>query len=329
MQSIFLSALLTLPQMLSAEGCQPLCGLDTQRPGRCQVNPVYTANLLDRLSPESIWGEVAAQNLACRSLNASTCSSQCEFRDGTCMMHANWIARRLSNASIGGIATKCGLLGQIMADEVTCYELDRTVCTTTNGTSCSWDGVRGVCGISPTHVLVLLRQDFREELVRVAFRRERCNLITTANLCTGSCFWDASTSSCTLKTLEALLAVIDEDCPLRLVLGMQSACKERSNCSEVRADDGLQECLASTSGCEANPETLELDLLRHAGLLTIQLKDLIVQAMNTCAALSDCAQSPDFCTKDLPSSSAPRDVGSWGVIFMLLLSGFVLQATDL
>ena len=37
----------------------------------------------------------------------------------------------------------------------------------------------------------------------------------------------------------------------------------------------------------------------------------------------------DFCTKDLPSSSAPRDVGSWGVIFMLLLSGFVLQATDL
>lgn len=145
--------------MLSAEGCQPLCGLDTQRPGRCQVNPVYTANLLDRLSPESIWGEVAAQNLACRSLNASTCSSQCEFRDGTCMMHANWIARRLSNASIGGIATKCGLLGQIMADEVTCYELDRTVCTTTNGTSCSWDGVRGVCGISPTHVLVLLRQD--------------------------------------------------------------------------------------------------------------------------------------------------------------------------
>lgn len=58
-------------------------------------------------------------------------------------------------------------------------------------------------------------EDFREELVRVAFRRERCNLITTANLCTGSCFWDASTSSCTLKTLEALLAVIDEDCPLR------------------------------------------------------------------------------------------------------------------
>lgn len=129
-----------------------------------------------------------------------------------------------------------------------------------------------------------------------------------------------------MKTLEALLAVIDEDCPLRVVLGMQSACKELSSCDEVRAD-GLQECVASSSGCQANPATLELDLLRHSGLLTIQLKDLIVQAIATCEALSDCAQSPDFCTKDLPlPSSAPP--ARWGVFFMLL-SGFVLEATKL
>ena len=71
-----------------------------------------------------------------------------------------------------------------------------------------------------SHLSVLLRiwplrQVFREELVRIAFRRERCSLITSPQLCSGSCFWDSGASSCTLKTLEALLAVIDEDCPLR------------------------------------------------------------------------------------------------------------------
>ena len=75
-----------------------------------------------------------------------------------------------------------------------------------------------------------------------------------------------------------------------------------------------QECVTSNSGCQANPATLELDLLRHSGLLTDQLKarqfrgkarllifrvttflaqDLIVQAMTSCEALSDCAQSPE------------------------------------
>lgn len=315
--------LLTLPR-ISAQECQPLCWLDTQRTGRCQVSPVYMASLLDRLSQGSIWGEVATQNLACRSLNSSACSSpECNLHDdGSCMIRANWVGRKLGNASVG---TKCGLLGQIMADEATCYQLEQSACSFTL-TSCSWDQVRGVCGISPSHVLVLLRQVFREELVRIAFRRERCSLITSPQLCSGSCFWDSGTSSCTLKTLEALLAVIDEDCPLRVVLGMQSACKELSSCDEVRAD-GLQECVASSSGCQANPATLELDLLRHSGLLTIQLKDLIVQAIATCEALSDCAQSPDFCTKDLPlPSSAPP--ARWGVFFMLL-SGFVLEATKL
>jgi len=148
--------LLTLPR-ISAQECQPLCWLDTQRTGRCQVSPVYMASLLDRLSQGSIWGEVATQNLACRSLNSSACSSpECNLHDdGSCMIRANWVGRKLGNASVG---TKCGLLGQIMADEATCYQLEQSACSFTL-TSCSWDQVRGVCGISPSHVLVLLRQD--------------------------------------------------------------------------------------------------------------------------------------------------------------------------
>ena len=72
-------------------------------------------------------------------------------------MRANWVGRKLGNASVG---TKCGLLGQILADEATCYQLEQSACSSVpGGTSCSWDLVRGVCGISPSHVLVLLRQD--------------------------------------------------------------------------------------------------------------------------------------------------------------------------
>lgn len=119
--------LLTLPR-ISAQECQPLCWLDTQRTGRCQVSPVYMASLLDRLSQGSIWGEVATQNLACRSLNSSACSSpECNLHDdGSCMMRANWVGRKLGNASVG---TKCGLLGQIMADEATCYQLEQSACS--------------------------------------------------------------------------------------------------------------------------------------------------------------------------------------------------------
>lgn len=154
-----MSALLIALPRISAQECQPLCWLDTQRTGRCQVSPVYMANLLDRLNKGSLWGEVAAQNLACRSLNASACSSaQCDLLgDGTCMMRANWIARKLGNASG---PTKCGILGKIMADESTCYDLDRTACATFDLVPCSWDSLRSVCGTSPQHVLALLRQDW-------------------------------------------------------------------------------------------------------------------------------------------------------------------------
>ena len=156
---MFLSALLIVLPRISAQECQPLCWLDTQRTGRCQVSPVYMASLLNRLSPGSLWGDVAAQNLACRSLNTSACSSAtCNLlEDGSCIMRSHWIARKLANSS--SVATKCGALGKIMADEATCYELDRAACATFNLASCSWDLVRGVCGISPSHVLVLLRQD--------------------------------------------------------------------------------------------------------------------------------------------------------------------------
>ena len=58
-------------------------------------------------------------------------------------------------------------------------------------------------------------QDFRDELVRLALRRERCASVTSQDLCKGSCWWDAAAMRCNLLAVEALLAVVDEDCPLR------------------------------------------------------------------------------------------------------------------
>ena len=58
-------------------------------------------------------------------------------------------------------------------------------------------------------------QEFRDELVRVALRRDRCASLASQDLCKGSCLWDAAGMKCNLQPLEALLAVIDEDCPLR------------------------------------------------------------------------------------------------------------------
>ena len=124
------------------------------------MSPAYSASLLERLSAGSLWAEVASTSLSCRKLDSASCNvSECGLSGDTCGISAPWVARQLSSPNVSSVAKKCGLLGRIMADEATCSELGQSTCGPYNGTVCSWDRVRGVCGIPPADVLRSLRQD--------------------------------------------------------------------------------------------------------------------------------------------------------------------------
>ncbi|CAE7217431.1 GRC3, partial [Symbiodinium pilosum] len=228
-KGVLVSTIFSGLSLTGAQTCQPLCSFDAQYTQSCQISRWYSASLLQRLRGDSVWGEIAAQGLTCESLNGSACENAtlCRISGAGCATDRAWIARKLASpvwqggAGLG--AQKCG----------ECIELQSEAdCAGYNGTAgCLWDPGRASCGIPPATVLALLRQEFRDELVRVALRRDRCASLASQDLCKGSCLWDAAGMKCNLQPLEALLAVIDEDCPLRSVLSAGSACADLSESS--------------------------------------------------------------------------------------------------
>jgi len=314
--------------LCAAQTCKPLCYFDAQYTQRCLVSRWYSAALLERLHGESVWGEIAAQSYACESLSSSQCdnATACSVFGNTCSTARGWMARKLASpiwqggASLG--AQKCGLLGQLMAEEAKCMDLEEDACATYNGSAeCTWDIVRNACGMPPSAVLALLRQDYGDELARLALRRERC-MSFSESLCKGSCWWDAVTGRCNLRPDEALMALIDEDCPLRTVLSSNSVCDElitEATCLATKRTDGFEECIWSGT-CVANPGAVELDLLRQLGLLTSQVQDLMTASIQTCSELSDCANAtPVFCVDDLPLPPGWASRKSLTAVTVLLL----------
>lgn len=306
LHGVLLVALGSCPHTF-AQTCRPLCSFDSQYTQSCQISRWYTTALLERLQGDGVWGQIAAKSFSCESLNGSDCenATSCQVSGSGCAADRAWMARKLASPLWQGgasLGAKCGLLGQVMAGEAECMEMDEAACDSYNGTAgCLWDPVRSSCGLPPAVVLALLRQDFRDELVRLALRRERCASVTSQDLCKGSCWWDAAAMRCNLLAVEALLAVVDEDCPLRTVLSTQAACDELSeeSCRAAAWQSGSQDCIW-VNGCQANPRTLEMVLLRQLGLMTAQMEDSMTSSMATCGNLTDCAQTPAFCVEDLP-----------------------------
>ncbi|CAJ1411340.1 unnamed protein product [Effrenium voratum] len=270
------------------------------------VSHWYSSGVLERLAGSSPWAQVAAQRLACGELNASDCGESCEVSAGLCGPRRSWLARSLAAAQLDA---KCGLLGQIMAQEAVCSESNASSCAL----RCAWDPRRDACGVAQHAVTGDLRQDFREELARVALRQQRC-LQRSQEECTGSCTW---TGTCTLKTLEALLAVIDEDCPLRTVLGVQAACGElvtSASCQAATDVRGLPACLW-TGRCVPETAALELQLLAQAQLLTPQLEEVMSAAIGRCQNSS--CDADVFCPEDLPlPSKSLRSAGSLALLVL-------------
>lgn len=307
MSELLLLFTIGLPAAFAQQsGCRSLCWLDAARTGRCQVSRWYTSGVLERLQAGKIWGEIASETSACEGLDASGCGgrSSCSVdRRGQCSASRGWVAGKLAVSSWQGGAglgaQRCGLLGQLMASEAKCLTFTTaTACEAHNGTVpedlCAWDLARQACGFPAASAVVLLRRDYQDELALLELRRQRCASVQSAATCTGYCQWEVGTNSsrCTLVSLEALLAVIDQDCPLRTLLDVHAGCEEgdaavNGTACELRLrSDGLQQCVWFGGVCEANPMTVELDLLRQLGLLSSELETLLLDAYNKCSSLS-------------------------------------------
>ena len=166
-KGVLVSTIFSGLSLTGAQTCRPLCSFDAQYTQSCQISRWYSASLLQRLRGDSVWGEIAAQGLTCESLNGSACENAtlCRISGAGCATDRAWIARKLASpvwqggAGLG--AQKCGLLGQMMAREGECIELQSEAdCAGYNGTAgCLWDPGRASCGIPPATVLALLRQE--------------------------------------------------------------------------------------------------------------------------------------------------------------------------
>merc|ERR1712232_57653 len=171
----------------------------------------------------------------------------------------------------------------------------------------------------------MLLQGYRDELARVRLRRDACATQQTQESCTGDCHWqplvvsDGSSMNrrlatatanaavlghCTLRTEDALLALVGEDCPLRTLFKRHSGCSEaadQKSCEAQERPDGLRRCAwrpavqepgteegsaTSASGqCEAHPAALEFDMLLLLGAEKPSLLESLRESQLRCSQL--------------------------------------------
>lgn len=282
------------------------------------MGKAYAASVIERLQG-GVWGEIVFAESVCEGLTPQTCSSQprCQLRSqGSCRVAFMWLAEKLTTPRwLGGAGLgveRCGLLGQLLAGKALCgNSSSSSECSARNSSSagqvCAWDMSRNVCDVPEAWALALLRQDYREQLQFIALRRQRCSSLSQ-ELCIGSCRWQPSPLAnatvpgrCTLRRLETLLAVVDEDCPLRPLIELGGSCSEYSNataCTSNLRKDELQTCFWTNKTCEANPVALEFDLLLLLGLTNPNLKQTLLAAQRQCSKKSaDKCSVSDACAK--------------------------------
>lgn len=259
-----------------ANGCLPLCNFDAARTEECHVSREYAAALI-RAYDTGPWGTIVSQHAQCEA-DLANCKvmADCEIDGGgRCAARRSWVVGKLvqpeSEGGAGLNSDRCGIFGQMLGDGASCLPTrDSTSCANAVGASsgapCVWDKLRGVCDASRQGLLLVLRRDYRDELARVSLRRDRC-LARARPACSGDCHLVNGT--CTLRTLDALLAVVGEDCPLSTLLRQNANCwdaEDLVSCEAKVRPDGIPECDWRNNQCEAHPIALEFDLLLTVGL---------------------------------------------------------------
>lgn len=246
------------------------------------------------------WARIAAKQVACE---ASGCSGavpdNCEVDGaGTCSASRAWVVGNLAasedQGGAGLISDRCGIFGRMMADGAGCLpQRSQAECESTlgpaSGARCAWDELRGVCDASREDLLFVLRRDYKDELARVSLRRERC-ASKLPSACDGDCHM--VNGHCTLRAVDALLAVAGEDCPFAELLRQNAGCSDLSNnvtCKSRKRLDGLSQCHWRRDQCEANPIALEFDLLLVLGLGEWAVMNRMRQAQAQCALTSSTA----------------------------------------
>jgi len=328
----FALIVLALVRHASSDECQPLCKFDADRTQECHVSREYAAALI-KYYDRGPWGQLVSQQAACEAvLTSCKGTPYCEIDGtGTCSAKRSWVVERLAAPEADGGAglnsDRCGIFGRLLVDGASCLpHLDKSTCRSSvapSGANCVWDELRGICNAARDDVLFVLRRDYRDELARVSLRRERC-LAANESLasCTGDC--QIINGTCTLRTLDALLAVSGEDCPFSTVLRQNAGCWSMDNeatCTAKMRADGIHECDWRRSQCEAHPVALEFDLLLVLGLGKSEILEPMRVAQRRCTAFGsasaacDASCAPPVGPRSAASLSRPR-------LAMILLFGF-------
>lgn len=294
----------------------PLCKFDLNRTDECHVSKEYAAALIAHYDTGP-WGQVVAQNAKCEVVAQHSCLDleKCEI-DGTglCVAQRSWIVQKLvlaeSDGGMGMNSDRCGIFGRLLVDGASCLpQLNQISCLAATGGSsgipCAWDELRGICNAAREGILFVLRRDYRDELARVSLRRDLCTSREgTFASCTGDC--RLVNGTCTLRPLDALLAVTGEDCPLSVLLRQNAGCwrqaDEVSCLSRTRAD-GMKECDWRLGLCEAHPMALEFDLLLTLGLGQPDILTPMRASQTQCAEFSNAVSCVAACAPPIGKSS--------------------------
>lgn len=293
----------------------------------------YATELIRTLSG-GVWGDVLDQQSICETAGrsgAEACRREPHCApdgDGRCSATRAWVASMLvSRPEDGGAGlgeARCGLLGSLLASGGICAGArNSSACAVAGNMSsvrCNWEAQSG-CDVSRQDLLVALRRDYRDELARVALRRERCNARGSAQACDGECQWQERVATvvqpngvettvivgrCMLRESDALITLVDrEACPVAALLRRHSACnvvQVAEACEALMRDDGRRQCFWTGARCEAHPVSLEFDLLLVLGAARPELLTLAREAHDLCAdATSD--QCGNACAPSVTKAS--------------------------
>lgn len=318
---------------LVSSQCVPLCKFDSDRTEECHVSREYAAEVI-KFYDDGIWGKLVAQHAECEA-RTMDCGGMwtCEIDGtGTCAARRSWVVENLAKAEAEGGAglnsDRCGIFGRLLVDGASCLpNADKTSCSNAVGASsgipCAWDTLRGVCEASRKDILFILRRDYRDELARVSLRRERCRVReSTIASCAGDC--QLVNGTCTLRTVDALLAVAGEDCPVSTLLRQNAGCwnlEDEESCTARKRSDSLKECDWRRGQCEAHPVALEFDLLLMLGLGQSEILEPIEAAQTKCSQFWYAEACDAECAPLVGPRSAAVLQRPWLVMAVLLITG--------
>jgi len=298
----------------------------------CRASRLYAAKLIE-IMEGGVWGEVAAKLAVCDQLGQN---GQCLATDGcardyhsTCSASNEWVtakiaepeARRAGALGVDG----CGLFGALLSRGAACQSRNSASCVLVSDAAqdkCMINIQTGTCDLAPQAVVALLHKDYPDELARLAFQRDRCTQNKNETTCSGKCQWRNSSSAssrssagqCQIRSLEAVLTVSGEDCPLRTLATPVSECdgfSDENTCPSIRRRDGGAQCIWTGTFCEVNNTGMEVDLIRTIASRSVEIAGAFEAAQVICSNRTTeekCAPIGE-CAPQVVKPSAPAPTG--------------------